>query len=79
VTRARSDSQTRQDTYRRSSTGGVTVLLSLAPRPLTGIDSARRHAASPRHRRQMIRSRQRRLKSAPAHMNPDDHAVLKSP
>ncbi len=64
---------------RRFSTGNVIVLLRHLPRPLTGYDSAQRCPPTPRHRGPLTRSRQRYLKSAPAHMNPDDDAVPKSP
>jgi hypothetical protein len=79
VIRACSDSQADQTIYRRSSTGGVIVLLSLASRSLTGIDSARRRSPTPPHRRQLARSHRSHLQSAPAHGDPDDDAVLKSP
>ena len=79
MTRARSNSQARQATYRRSSIGGVIVLLSLASKPLSGIDSGRRRLATPQHRRSLSRSRQRHLQSAPVQGNPDDDAVPKSP
>ena len=79
MTRARPNSQARQATYRRSSIGGVIVLLSLASKPLSGIDSGRRRLATPQHRRSLSRSRQRHLQSAPVQGNPDDDAVPKSP
>ncbi len=64
---------------RRCSTGNVIVLLRHLPRPPRGTDSPQRCPPTPRHRRPLTRSRQRYLKSAPAHMNPDDDAVPKSP
>jgi hypothetical protein len=64
---------------RRFSTGNVIVLLRHLPRPLTGNDSAQRCPPTPRHRRPLTRSHQRHLESAPVHINPDHHAVLKSP
>ena len=79
MTRARSDSQAGQATYRRSSIGGVIVLLNLAPRPLSRTDSGRRPPATSQQRCPLTCSRQLHLKSAPAHTNPDDTAVLKSP
>ena len=77
--RARSDLQAGQTMYRRSSTGGVTVLLNLASRPLTGTTSVRRRSATPRLQRPLILSRQLYLKPAPAHRNLDTDAILKSP
>ncbi len=77
--RACSNSQAGHTMYRRSSTGGGIVLLSLASRSLTGIDSARRRSATPPQRRQLIRSHRSHLQSAPAHTNPNDDAVPKSP
>ncbi len=79
MTRACCDSQAGRTLYRRSSPGGIIALLSLALRPLTGIASVRRRSATPRLQRPLTRSRQRYLKSAPAHTNPDDDAVPKSP
>ena len=79
MNRACSDSQAAQTTYRRSSTGGVIALLSLASRPLTGIASVRRRSATLRLQRPLTRSRQLYLKSAPVHTNPNDDAVPKSP
>ena len=79
MTRACSNSQARHTIYRRSSTGDVIVLLSLASRSLTGIDSARRRSPTPQHRRPLTRSRRSHLQSATAHRYPHHHAVLKSP
>ncbi len=79
MTRARSDSQAGQATERRFSIGGVIVLLSPAPRPLSRTDPGRRCPATPRHRCTLTRSRRPHLQSAPAHMNPNDDAMLKSP
>lgn len=79
MTCARCDSQARQTMHRRSSSGGVIVLLSLASKPLSGIDSGRRRLATPQHRRSLTRSRQQHLESAPVQGNPDDDAVPKSP
>ena len=79
MTCARCDSQARQTKYRRSSSGGVIVLRSLASKPLSGIDSGRRRLPTPQHRRSLTRARQRHLGSAPVQGNPDDDAVPKSP
>ena len=77
--RACSDSHAGQTMYRRSSTGGVIALLSLASRPLTDTDPGRRRSATARIQRPLIHSRQPHLKSAPAHRNPNDDAGYKSP
>ena len=79
MTCARCDSQARQTMRRQSSSGAVIGLLSLASKPLSGIDSSRRRLATPQHRRSLTRSRQRHMESAPVQGNPDDDAVPKSP
>ncbi len=79
MTRARPNSQARQATYRRSSIGGVIVLLSPTPKPLSGTDSGHRRPATARQRCKLTRSRRAHLQSAPVHTNPGDDAILKSP
>jgi hypothetical protein len=75
----RSDSTTTALTDRRSSTGGVIVLLSPAPRPLRTIDSAHPPPITAPQRCPLTRSRRPHLQSTPAHRKPNDHAVHKSP
>ncbi len=75
----RSDSTTTALTDRRSSTGGVIVLLRPAPRPLRTIDSAHPPPTTAPQRCPLTPSRRPHLQSTPAHRKPNDHAVLKSP
>jgi hypothetical protein len=79
MTWMRSDSTPSALMHRRFPTGNVIVLPRHLPTPLRGNDSAQRCPPTPRHRCPLTRSRQRHVESAPVHINPDHHAVLKSP